>query len=110
MKAVHPVLDEKRCAACGQCALVCAPMVLASTDGWVVYSTRPAVEDLRDRVLAFYARLFKTVRNPVGKLAVRAYAGAEAAQTLTDYLPVAEEAGRRLEKGEDRLRPTTPRW
>lgn len=80
----------------------------AQNVGWIVFSTRPSVEELRDRVLPFYKRLFTTVRNPLGRLAVRAVAGADAERTLVDYLPVAQEADVRLARGEDRLTHHAP--
>lgn len=80
----------------------------AQNVGWVVFGSRESVAGVREKVLPFYERLFKAVRNPLGRLAVRAMAGGEAVQTLVDYLPVAEEADRRLPLGDDRLTHNAP--
>ncbi len=70
---------------------------------WLVLDERDKVRELRQRVFDFYARLFKLVGNPLGGLGVRVFAGARQHQQLKDYLPVVQEAGRRMEEGDDRL-------
>ncbi|MFH1464270.1 MAG: nitroreductase family protein [Pseudomonadota bacterium] len=70
---------------------------------WLVLSGRPRVNELRDRCLAFYTRLFKAVDNPVASLGLRAVVGGRQHGQLREYLPVVKEAERRMAAGDDRL-------
>ncbi len=70
---------------------------------WLVLAEREQVRELQQRCLRFYQRLFRLVDNPVGRLGVRVFAGARQKEQLEDYLPVVQEAHRRIEQGDDRL-------
>jgi len=70
---------------------------------WIVLDDHEKVRDLQQRCVGFYRRLFNLVNNPVGKLGVRMVAGARQKAQLDEYLPVVQEAYRRMDHGEDRL-------
>ncbi len=70
---------------------------------WLVLADRDKVRELQQRCLRFYQRLFGLVNNPVGRFGVRVVAGSKQHQQLQEYLPVVQEAARRMEQGDDRL-------
>jgi nitroreductase/NAD-dependent dihydropyrimidine dehydrogenase PreA subunit len=70
---------------------------------WLVLDSREQVHELQQRCVRFYARLFGLVNNPVGRLGVRVVAGAKQRAQLQEYLPVVQEANRRMAQGDDRL-------
>ena len=70
---------------------------------WLVLADREKVRELQQRCQRFYGRLFGLVNNPVGRLGVRMVAGSKQHQQLREYLPVVQEAARRMEQGDDRL-------
>ncbi len=70
---------------------------------WLVLDSREQVRELQQRCVRFYERLFGLVNNPVGRLGVRVVAGARQRAQLEEYLPVVQEANRRMEQGDDRL-------
>jgi nitroreductase len=76
--------------------------------GWIVFETPESVLALRERVVRFYAKLFRMARHAPGRLGLRLMAGEAALRTLVDYLPAAEEVERRLARGEDRLTHHAP--
>lgn len=70
---------------------------------WLVLGDREQVRELQQRCVRFYERLFNLVNNPVGRLGVRMVAGARQKAQLEEYLPVVQEANRRMAQGDDRL-------
>jgi nitroreductase/NAD-dependent dihydropyrimidine dehydrogenase PreA subunit len=70
---------------------------------WLVLDDRDKVRELQQRCVRFYERLFNLVNNPVGRLGVRVVAGARQRAQLEEYLPVVQEANRRMAEGDDRL-------
>ncbi len=70
---------------------------------WLVLADRERVRELQQRCQRFYERLFGLVNNPVGRLGVRMVAGSKQHQQLREYLPIVQEAARRMEQGDDRL-------
>ncbi len=70
---------------------------------WLVLGEREQVRELQQRCVRFYERLFKLVDNPVGRLGVRMMAGPQQRAQLEEYLPVVQEANRRMAQGDDRL-------
>jgi len=70
---------------------------------YLVFTDRSELEELRRRVIDFYARLFRRVRTPLGALSIRLAAGSKTLQILRGYLPLVELIRQRYEAGEDRL-------
>lgn len=70
---------------------------------YIVLAQPDAIAQLRERVLAFYGRLFGWVRHPIGALVVRLAAGRRRFDLLRRYIPLVELAKQRYDQGEDPL-------
>lgn len=70
---------------------------------YVVLQQPEEIDNLRQRTLGFYAKIFSWARNPLGALLLRIYAGTRMVEYLRESLPKVDHAAQRIERGEDRL-------
>jgi len=70
---------------------------------YVVFQRPEEINNLRERTLGFYGKIFSWVRNPIGALLLRIYAGKRMVKYLRESLPKVDHAAQLIERGEDRL-------
>lgn len=70
---------------------------------YVILDAPGPIAELRAMTQAFYERLFRRVRSPIGAWLVRLAAGRRTVAFLRAYLPKIEHAGRLVEQGQDPL-------
>jgi len=70
---------------------------------YIVLQQPKEIDDLRQRTLRFYAKVFSRAKNPLGALVLRVYAGGKMVNYLRESLPKVDHAAQRIDRGEDRL-------
>jgi nitroreductase len=70
---------------------------------YILLASPQEIAAVRELVLAFYAKLFRRVGNPLGAFLVALVAGRERFKLLRRYLPMVEIFKERYAAGEDRL-------